>query len=590
MPNNIRNFTAIILAVVIAAIVFVKFFLPNNQKSQYSFNYESSLLAMAFMFSERDGKELKKFYNNLPDSAKYESNILTKYLTYLIRLAEFEDAKTISNIIVSKNIPFRLAENTVFLQQVKTKNQDNIVEFLENANTEDQFVSLFVNLYSAWYLIQEGDDEGAFKIIGSDSSSDLFFNHIARAFYAKGNVKKALEIFKKSGLENSASYSSVYEYINLLIENGEEQEALEVYGNYFTDKPSIENLKELVKQFKITTVNESVSDVLLQISYIISTFDASSGLQLAYYAMLLNEESAGANTHLASLFLNSYKDSALAYSLLKDKDIENIIYYNFFTRNYNSFKGLEGVAYEDILIKIHKSSPQNYAILVDLAYLYMSDNKYKKARNILTYIEQNANLKEDTNVHWYLEFYKGIIYAKFNRLEQAKLHFEKAKELDGKNPIMLNYYAYTLIENNKEIEYAMTMLEKAKSLSDSPEVLDSYAWGLFKQGKYEESKQILEQAIVKIPYNIDVNDHIGDVYWQLGRKQIAIYHWQEALRIVHEKQKSQGYYDDHKRQKAIVNKINGKLPSYLNQNPVDNRKKDYKGFIERYSNKQSKES
>ncbi len=587
--KNLKSFTVIFLSLVLALVIFVKFFLPSNNTT-YKPNYETAMLSLDLIFSEKKEQELKKFYNSLPKNLQNDEHILEKYLHHLVKLVNFDEAIRISNLIVEQNKDIKLANQIVFVSNIKNLSKENALSFIKEQGETQNLVGIFYTLFSSWYLIQEGKQEEAFKVLETSSSANLFYRHFARALDTKGEKQQALEMFEKS-LEDDAvlSYALVYEYINLLIENNKEDKALEVYSKYFENNVGIDFLKQKSKDFKINSVNFSMSDVLLQVSYIVSRFDYNTGLQFAYYSLLLNQENASTRTHLASLFLNFNQDSKLAYSLVKDQDLTNIVYYDFYTRNYSAFKDIENTSYENILISIYNSFPQNYSVLIDLSYLYIANGNYRKATNILSYIENNADLEKDKQVALYLEFYKAIIFTKFKDIANAKKHFENAIEIDGQMPIILNYYAYTLIENNIELDYALKMLEQAMELSSSPEIVDSYAWGLFKQGKYEEAKVELEKVAVKMPYSIEVNDHVGDVYWQLGRKQLAIYHWQEALRISieqnEEKKDRFTSYQGYKEQKILQDKINGKLPSYLDQETKDLNKQEYKDFILHYKNK-----
>ena len=39
----------------------------------------------------------------------------------------------------------------------------------------------------------------------------------------------------------------------------------------------------------------------------------------------------------------------------------------------------------------------------------------------------------------------------------------------------------------------------------------------------------LEQAVQLLPYDPEINDHLGDAYWQLGLKRQARFQWQRAI-------------------------------------------------------------
>ena len=55
-------------------------------------------------------------------------------------------------------------------------------------------------------------------------------------------------------------------------------------------------------------------------------------------------------------------------------------------------------------------------------------------------------------------------------------------------------------------------------------------------GKYQEAAKVLERASEYLPTNAVVFDHLGDAYWQSGRKNEARYQWQHALKATEDKE------------------------------------------------------
>ena len=56
-------------------------------------------------------------------------------------------------------------------------------------------------------------------------------------------------------------------------------------------------------------------------------------------------------------------------------------------------------------------------------------------------------------------------------------------------------------------------------------------WALYRMGKYDEAVIMLEKAAEYLPANAVVCDHLGDVYWQKGRKEEAKFQWRHALTL-----------------------------------------------------------
>ena len=97
---------------------------------------------------------------------------------------------------------------------------------------------------------------------------------------------------------------------------------------------------------------------------------------------------------------------------------------------------------------------------------------------------------------------------------------------------VINYLAYSWIEQGTKIKKSLEMLEKANNLkSNDPYIIDSLGWALFKLKRYKESKDYLQLAVKLMPEDPIVNDHYGDVLWKNGKKIQARYYWSYVLNL-----------------------------------------------------------
>jgi tetratricopeptide (TPR) repeat protein len=63
--------------------------------------------------------------------------------------------------------------------------------------------------------------------------------------------------------------------------------------------------------------------------------------------------------------------------------------------------------------------------------------------------------------------------------------------------------------------------------------LDTYAWVLFKRGKYMEALFIIEQAIENGGDTMGVVlEHYGDILYKVGNKEEALKYWKMALKAM----------------------------------------------------------
>ena len=62
-------------------------------------------------------------------------------------------------------------------------------------------------------------------------------------------------------------------------------------------------------------------------------------------------------------------------------------------------------------------------------------------------------------------------------------------------------------------------------------IQDSLGWAQFRQGLYEAAVVNLEGAVAKEPANAEINDHLGDAYWAVGRQREAGFQWNRVLTL-----------------------------------------------------------
>lgn len=95
----------------------------------------------------------------------------------------------------------------------------------------------------------------------------------------------------------------------------------------------------------------------------------------------------------------------------------------------------------------------------------------------------------------------------------------------------LNNYAYYLSLRGKDLSRAEQMSYKTiKAEPENSTYLDTYAWILFMQKRYEEAKIYIDQAIRNDSALSDVVlEHVGDIYYMTGDSEKAVEYWRRAV-------------------------------------------------------------
>ena len=95
---------------------------------------------------------------------------------------------------------------------------------------------------------------------------------------------------------------------------------------------------------------------------------------------------------------------------------------------------------------------------------------------------------------------------------------------------MLNYLGYSYLDRGVKLGEARKLIEGAyKQRPNDGYIIDSFGWALFMNGEYELAVQNLEKAVESAPSDGTINEHLGDAYWKVGRRNEARFQWNRAL-------------------------------------------------------------
>ncbi|MBM3617964.1 MAG: tetratricopeptide repeat protein, partial [Alphaproteobacteria bacterium] len=176
-----------------------------------------------------------------------------------------------------------------------------------------------------------------------------------------------------------------------------------------------------------------------------------------------------------------------------------------------------------------KEAPElQYQIQLTRGDIHMRQKKYADAADSYTKALESAPAGKQNL--WAVYYARGISLERQEKWESAEKDLLKALELEPEQPDVMNYLAYTWITKNQRLDEAKDMLHKAVAARpNDAHIIDSMGWSLYALGDYDGAVTYLERAIELMPVDPTVNDHLGDAYWRLGRKNEARFQWRRAL-------------------------------------------------------------
>ena len=295
---------------------------------------------------------------------------------------------------------------------------------------------------------------------------------------------------------------------------------------------------DLKEKKNLTTFNcKEANHVVAEILYITANALSSQSiyplsnfyLNLAKY---LNEDFHSYNTLLAENFYkdNNYEKAEKIYHNLK----KNGEAYNWYSskqlariliqkKDKNKAVELIKRSYENLLNKGIYQTFDYAEFLKNNEKFDQSIPQYTKIINQIS--KQHPLFAESTDG-------RGVAYERIGKWREAEKDLLASLDADPEQAYVINYLAYSWIEQGVKIQKSLSMLEKANKLrSNDPYIIDSLGWALYKLERYKESKKFLQSAVRLMPADPIVNDHYGDVLWKNGNEIQARYYWNYVLNL-----------------------------------------------------------
>ncbi len=158
---------------------------------------------------------------------------------------------------------------------------------------------------------------------------------------------------------------------------------------------------------------------------------------------------------------------------------------------------------------------------------YLStEQKFEEA---VDYYERVLNSDQE---QFDVRFNLAAAYERTGRFNDAEALFLELLEEDDENPVVLNYLGYMYADMGIKLNKAEKLIKKALEKDpDNGAYLDSYAWVLYKKGKYEEALEYQRKALEADTEDAVLYEHMGDIYYALNQPAQAYTHWEKALEL-----------------------------------------------------------
>ena len=510
-----------------------------TEKNQFNQKYLSNYFSALVSVTNQKNDDAIIFFNSSKFLMNKHDNFLREYVFSLVLGGQVKNA--INQIKRSNNSNFFEGDLLLALESITKKNYKQaekrlkkLLAYQENEAYEFVIIKIlesYNHLFLNSKIKKNSRNLGRIDLItssfqncylGTKKTESNFLNLIN----SSENEYSRYLFFHLSNIIENKDYELVNEISktidplmsSLLIAQSKkwiDENKYEKFNNYFSCK--------------------SENDLLAEFFFLIANLYSSQDLfkESNFYLNLSNYLNPKFYFNLSLLAENYHLNNNLEFAkkILNELSDEEEVYHWFKTKKITQFlaeqkKDNEALDYFEK--KINKFKNPSTKILYDIANIYKKFKNYEKAIEYYSLVLSKIN--KNTSTYADVLYRRGGSFERMGNYEMADIDLLKSLEIRPDDPYSLNYLAYSWLDRKFKIKEAMEMLNKAYNEKENdPYITDSVGWGYYLIGDYENAEKYLRKAVELMPDDPIVNDHYGDVLWQLNRKMQAKYFWKSVL-------------------------------------------------------------
>ncbi len=533
----------------IILISFVITFLSTPQaKSLDKFNTAdriSDYFSGILLLNENQYEKSFNFLKRLNGLESSHENYSFKYLNSLVNSGNLKKAFDYSKKLEKKKLDTVESQLIIGIFYLKNSNVDLAKKYFNKAKSKNSRFVLTNYLSNSLY---NWSDFQNYEL----NQATLELNKLDERFE---NLKKIQNIFLNCYF-NSSKTNNLFEDL-ISNEKTDFSRYNYFYASYKANSGKIDKAKDIINSaLKLYPRNLLMNQYKLDLNQgkNISSFNCKNEKHIIAEILYIasNALSSQSIYSLSDFYLNLAKylnesfhsyDTLLAENFYKTNNFEDAKkIYGSLSKKGKAFKWYSSKQLARIYIK--EKNKEKALKLIDDAYINLVNKDIYETFDYAEFLKSNEKFKESITYYTkvlnkinkdhplYVESTdgRGVAYERIGEWDKAEKDLLASLEVDQNQAYVLNYLAYSWIEQGVKIEKSLNMLEKANKLrSNDPYITDSLGWALFKLQRYKESKDYLQLAVKLLPGDPIVNDHFGDVLWKNGNEIQARYYWNYVL-------------------------------------------------------------
>lgn len=513
-------------------------------------NVETKLgnyLAARHATNLRDRDAAAVFYDQVLSEDPTNEVILDRAFLLQVTAGNISRAATLAEKVIAQDPGDRTARLVLGVHDIEAGQYAKARSHFDNA-AAGPFTRLVSGLLTAWSYVGEGNYAQAFESLelDADGPGHTLFSSYHAALIAElaGDTDRARSAYETAmSSSGGGSVRIVDAYGRFLERTGQTEDAIVIYSGYLALSPSHPIISAALDRARrgdepgllVDTTRTGAAEALYGIGSALSRdqgVDVSIlYLQLALYvdpdldvAQVLLAELLSSSGDLAAA-AEAYDNVSSGSALATTARIERALLLERIGRVDDAIDALKSLGERP-------TAAANADVAIALADLYRSTERFEEAEERYTHalglLQSQSQFQ--SNRLWTLYYARGVSRERQGKWDIAEADFLKALELEPDQPYVLNYLAYSWLEQDINLDQALEMIQKAVDQRPNDGfIVDSLGWAFYQQGRYEEAVEQLERAVELDPNDATINDHLGDAFWKVGRRTEARFQWQHAL-------------------------------------------------------------
>nr|WP_205800157.1 tetratricopeptide repeat protein [Microvirga terricola] len=545
LPSVRKGLPALVFSV--AGLLAAPSFAANTDSSETlkpALSLEGNYLSAYVAGTARDTAAASVFFRRAIQDDPRNQELLERAFVAFLANGSMQEAYQAAERIAARDGSNNLAQFALSVRALKAQKYADARARLTRG-AKGRAADLTATLLAAWAYAGAKDGKQALATVDKLKSERAFnqFREYHGALIADlvGNAAEAEKRFKAAYEGERNTLQVVDAYARFLAKRGRRDEALALYKSFNEAVPrhpmvraAMDTLNEgkplmpiiaTAQQgaaellYGLGVVGSSQSDELTAIIYLRLGLDLDPGHSLALVTLGDVYERLKQYERANDVFARVPKDAPVRASsdIAIGQNLELL------------GRGDDAIAY---LQSLMKERPDDVEVVMALGNVQRSRKQFAEAAE--TYSKAIQLIGKPDRGHWILFFYRGTSYERSKQWEKGEPDLKKALELvpdtlPAAKAQVLNYLAYSWVDQSMNIDEAFKMLTRAVELAPRDGmVIDSLGWAYYRLGRYPDAVRELEKAVELKAGDPVINDHLGDAYWKVGRKLEAKFQWNHA--------------------------------------------------------------